>query len=183
VSLPGEPSRERRVARPWDRPETEFPALVQVGTVRFPRAEPSEVAITAVLAYSNGFEFFVTRLLRPDGPGFGRRLGPTPPGLRSNGPAVDQPMTIGLEFADGSQVIGNVPAPPGNEEPPGRILHFGGGTGSSHRGDSRWWTWPLPPRGRMSFICQLDAAETRVSIDAQLVLDASRRSVRAWPGE
>jgi hypothetical protein len=71
-----------------------------------------------VLAYSNGFEFFVTRLLRPDGPGFGRGSGPTPPGLRRDGPAVEQPMKVGVEFAGGSQVIGNVPSPHGNEAPP-----------------------------------------------------------------
>jgi hypothetical protein len=49
-----------------------------------------------------------------------------------------------------------------------------------HRFDSRWWTWPLPPSGRMDFICQLGAVETRVSVDAQLILDASRRSVHVW---
>lgn len=98
------------------------------------------------------------------------------------GPAVHENMTFGLEFADGSQVIGNVPSPAGNEDPPSRVLDFGGGTGSTHRGDSRWWTWPLPPSGRMDFICQLGAAETRVSMDAQLILDAAQQSVQAWPG-
>lgn len=185
MSLPGEPppdtALQPRVVHPWRRPETEFPALVPVGTLHFTRTEPSEVAVTAVLAYSNGFEFFVTRLLRPDGPGFGHGRGPTPPGLRKDGPAVHQLMTVGLEFADGSQVIGNVPSPPGNEEPPGRILDFGGGVGTAHRSDSRWWTWPLPPSGRMDFICRLDAAETRVSMEAQLILDASRRSMHVWP--
>jgi hypothetical protein len=185
MSLPNDPpldpERKRRVARPWYRPETEFPALVPVGTLHFTRTEPSEVAITAVLAYSNGFEFLVTRLLRPDGPGFGRGAGPTPPGLRRDGPSVSQPMTVGLEFADGSQVIGNVPSPHGDEAPPGRILDFGGGVGSTHRSDSRWWTWPLPPSGRVDFICQLGAVEKRISMEAQLILDASRRSLQAWP--
>ena len=35
-------------------------------------------------------------------------------------------MRIGLEFAGGSQVTGNMPAPASSEAPPGRILHFGG---------------------------------------------------------
>jgi hypothetical protein len=110
MSLPSEPppdpALKRRIVRPWNRPETEFPALAPVGTLHFTRTEPSE--ITAVLAY------------------------------------------------------------------------FGGSVGSTHRSDSRWWTWPLPPAGRMDFICQLGAAETRVSVEAQLILDASRRSVHAW---
>jgi hypothetical protein len=67
---------------------------VPVGTLHFTRTEPSEVAITAVLAYSNRFEFFVTRLLRPDGPGFGRGSGPTPPG---NEAPPDGPSTTAGE--------------------------------------------------------------------------------------
>jgi len=185
MSLPSEqpldPAPGRRVVHLWNRPETEFPALVPVGILHFTRTEPSEVAVTAVLAYSNGFEFLVTRLLRPDGPGFGHEAGPTPPGLRRDSPAVRQPMTIGLGFADGSQVTGDVPSPAGNEVPTGRILNFGGSVGSTHRSDSRWWTWPLPPRGRLDFICRLGAAETRVSMDARLILEASQRSARAWP--
>jgi hypothetical protein len=90
-------------------------------------------------------------------------------------------LTTGLGFADGTQVLGNVPSPAGDEEPPSRILDFLGGFGSTHRGDSRWWTWPLPPSGRLDFICQLGAVETRVSMDAQLILDASRRSTHVWP--
>jgi hypothetical protein len=50
----------------------------------------------------------------------------------------------------------------------------------THRGDSRWWTWPLPPPGRLDFICLLGAVETRVSVDARLILDAARRSGPAW---
>jgi hypothetical protein len=184
MSLPGEPQPqpdpvpERRGVSPWCRPETEFPAVVPAGALHFPRTGPSEVAVTAVLAYSNGFEFFVTRLLRPDGPGFGSGGGPGPPGRRRDG--VEQPMTVGLEVADGSRVIGNVPSPPLGEAPSYRILDFGGGVGSLHRSDSRWWTWPLPPPGRLDFICQLGEVERRVSMEAQLILDAARRSMRAW---
>jgi hypothetical protein len=178
---PLDPGRKRRVVRPWHRPETEFPALVPVGTLHFTRTEPSEVAITAVLAYSNGFEFLVTRLLRPDGPGFYHGAGPIPPGRRRGAAAVSQPMTVGLEFADGSQVIGNPASPLWDEAPPGRILDFSGSVASSHRSDSRWWTWPLPPSGRIDFICQFGAVEKRVSMEAQLVIDASQRSFQAWP--
>jgi hypothetical protein len=42
----------------------------------------------------------------------------------------------------------------------------------------------LPPNGPLVFICQwptLGTGETRVSIDAQLILDAARQSMRLWP--
>jgi len=45
----------------------------------------------------------------------------------------------------------------------------------------RWWVWPLPPSGPLQFICQLGTAETRVSMDAQLILAASHQSVQVWP--
>lgn len=67
---PPDPALQRRVARPWARPETEFGVLVPVGILQFDRTEPSKVAVTALWAYSTGFEFFITRLVRPDGPGF-----------------------------------------------------------------------------------------------------------------
>jgi hypothetical protein len=175
---PSDPAARRRVVRAWERPETEFGVLVPVGILQFDRTEPSAVAVTALWAYSNGFEFMLTRLLRPDGPSLHRAPMPS---LRKGGPGMRQPMTFGLGFADGSQVLGNVPSPAGDEEPPSRILDFLGGFGSTHRGDERLWTWPLPPSGRLDFICRLGAVETRVSVDAQLILDAAQRSVQVWP--
>ena len=49
---------------------------------------------------------------------------------------------------------------------------------------SRWWAWPLPPAGPLEFVCEwppFGIAESRTGIDAQLILDAARRSVRLWP--
>jgi hypothetical protein len=167
---PAQPSLPRRIARPWDRPETEFPVPVPVGTLPLYQSERSTIAVSCVLAYSNGFEFFVTSFLRPGTPVF----------AGVGGPARREPLDIGVEFADGGQVFRTKP-PPGEDEPAGPILHFGMGVGNSHRSDSRWWMWPLPPAGQLDFICRLDGAETRASMDAQLILDAAQQSVSAWP--
>jgi hypothetical protein len=180
VTASPEGAPQRRVVRPWARPETEFGVLVPDGILQFDRPEPTGVAVTALWAYSNGFEFFVTRILPPDGPGFDRPRGRTPSGGRT-GPAVHEDLTVGLECAHSSKVLGNVPSPAGDEEPPSRVLDFLGGTGSTHRGDSRWWTWPLPSPGHLDFICKIGAVETRASMDAQLILDAAQRSGLAWP--
>lgn len=165
----------------------EFGVLVPAGTLQFDRTALSVVAVTALWAYSNGFAFMVTRL----GPGVDgvhrpgpepapstrrRRGGSRPPRLGSR-----ESMAIGLAFADGSQVLGPIPGPAGSEEPHGRVLHPIEGVVRTHREDTRWWTWPLPPSGRLDFICQLGEAERRVSVDAQLILDASQRSTPAWP--
>jgi len=93
--------------------------------------------------------------------------------------AEQQSFQVSLQLADGSMVISGRPG--GDAEPTGPILQSRGGGGSSHRVNFRWWAWPLPPSGPLGFICQLGTGETRVSVDAQLILDASQRSVRVWP--
>ena len=53
------------------------------------------------------------------------------------------------------------------------------GGGAPYSFFSRWWTWPLPPAGPLEFVCEwpaFDIAESRVGIDAQLILDAAQRS-------
>jgi hypothetical protein len=52
-SLPPRPALQRRVPRPWDPPETEFPAIVPVSTLQFGRSAQAAVAITGMWAYSN----------------------------------------------------------------------------------------------------------------------------------
>ena len=173
---PPVPMLARQVPRPWDPPETEFPALVPVSTLQFDRSEQTAIAITGVWAYSNGFEFSVTRLIRPDAPGFDNDPVPDAPrGIL----AEQQSFQIRLQLADGSTVISE--RPDGDAEPTGPILRSRGGGGSSHRVNLRWWAWPLPPSGPLEFICQLGTGETRVRMDAQLILDASQQSVRVWP--
>lgn len=180
---PPDPPSGPRVVPVWSRPDMEFGVLVPVGTLQFDRTALSVAAVTALRAYSNGFAFMVTRL----GPGVDGVPGPGPArstGSRRGGPPRfrnREPMAIGLAFADGSQVLGHILGPAGNEEPPSRVLHPIQGVVRTHREDTHWWTWPLPPTGRLDFICQLGEAERRVSVDAQLILDASRRSTPAWP--
>jgi hypothetical protein len=166
-----------RAPRPWDPPQTEFPGIVPINTLLFARSEQAAVAITGISAHSNGFEFAVTHLLRPGAPGFDAEV-PTPQGMV----LAHEPFQISLQLSDGRQVISE--RPHGDAEPTGPILRPRGGGGTSHYQLTRWWTWPLPPSGPLEFICQwptLGTGETRVSIDAQLILDAARQSVQLWP--
>jgi hypothetical protein len=46
------------------------------------------------------------------------------------------------------------------------------------------WVWGLPPPGPLAFVCEWPARgipETRVEIDAGLVLEAAARAVAIWP--
>jgi hypothetical protein len=175
-SPPPEP-RPHRVPRPWDPPEAEFPGIVPINTLQFGRSEQAAIAITGISAYSNGFEVSVTCLIRPGAPGFDAEV-PTPRGML----LAHESFQISLQLSDGSKVISG--RSHGDSEPTGPILRPHSGSGTSHYQLSRWWAWPLPPSGPLEFICQwptLGTGETRVGIDAQLILDAARRSVRLWP--
>jgi hypothetical protein len=174
-SPPPRPTLQRRVPRPWDPPETEFPAIVPISTLQFGRSEQTAIAITGLSAYSNGFEIFVTRLIRPDAPGFDADPLPGAPRTML---AERQSFQISLQLSDGRMVTGGKPH--GDAEPTGPILRSRGGGGTSHYQLSRWWAWPLPPEGPLEVICQLGTGETRVGIDAQLILDAAQRSARLW---
>jgi hypothetical protein len=87
-----------------------------------------------------------------------------------------------LEFAGGGQAFAGGHVEPRYDDQPGKPFVYPGGSFTrGRREDARWWVWPLPPSGRLDFICQLGEAEARVSMDAQLILDASRQSLQAWP--
>lgn len=175
-SPPPRPALQRRVPRPWDPPEREIPAIVQMDTLFLGRSDQTAIAITGISAYSNGFEIFVTRLIRPDVPGFD---GDPVPGAPRGVLAEPQSFQISLQLSDGRTVTSGRLR--GDAEPAGPILRSRGGGGTSHYLFMRWWAWPLPPRGPLEFICQLGTGETRAGIDAQLILDAAQRSVLVWP--
>jgi hypothetical protein len=184
-----EPEPERaRPHHPWDLPDAEFPGVVPDSTLALGRTERAAVAITGLLAYSTGFEIFVTARVRP---GADTGLGDRMPGGRGPGGAR-RSFRLGLQLADGTKVIGQHggPGQPGDAdadaEPAGPILRAflaGGGPRSTFW---RWWAWPLPPAGPLEFVCEwpvLSIPESRAGLDAQLILDAAARSIRLWPDD
>ena len=173
--------RPRRWPHPWGPPEAEFPGIAPVNTLQFERSEQAAIAITGISAYSAGFEIFVTHRIRP---GAHRTALERMPDAAPGGmPAALRSFHLGLQFSDGSKVISGslYVGPYPDSEPTGPILRpFDGGDAQF----SRWWAWPLPPSGPLELVCEwpmFGFAETRVGIDAQLILDAARRSVQLWP--
>jgi hypothetical protein len=174
ANRPQRPVLQRQVPRPWNLPDTELPAIVPVSTLQFGQSGHTAIAVTGITAYSNGFEIFVTQIIRPDTAGFDADPIPGAP------PAI-LGFQISLLLSDGRTVTGG--RSPGDVEPTEPILRPHGGGGSSHYRLMRWWAWPLPPSGPLEFICHLGTGETRVGMDAQLILDAAQHSVRVWPAE
>jgi hypothetical protein len=172
---PPRPALRRRVPRPWDPPQTQFPGIVPINVLQLGQSGRAAIAITGISAYSNGFEFVVTALIHPGAPGFDAE---TPDGRM----LAPKPYQISLQLSDGRVVTSD--GPHGESEPTGPTLRPRGGGGTSHYQRSQWWAWPLPPSGPLEFICHwptLGTGDQRAGIDAQLILDAARRSVQLWP--
>lgn len=120
-----DPALKCRAARPWERPETEFPAVVPVGTLKFDTTGPTAVAVAGLLAYSNGFEFFVTRLVRPDDHGSLIEYRPPNPEFRR---VSQESLKVGVEFADGGQAFTGGWVDISYDDEPDRPFVYPGGT-------------------------------------------------------
>jgi hypothetical protein len=168
------PSRERHGAGAgWSQPKAEFPHVALADAVILARTQEVAVAITAIWAFSTGFEFWMAARFQQDVP------------LIAD--VDDQPsllMRIGVQFADGRRVanLGQAPEPSGSM-PSGLLLRpmsFGGSRLDRNRS---YWVWPLPPPGPLTFAFEwaaFDIGEGRVEVDAQLIIDAATRSVPIW---
>lgn len=176
-----EPEPPRRHHR-WDPPEAEFPGIAGIDTLVLARTDQVAVAITGLSAYSTGVEIFLTARIRPSATHPEEHL----PGGPRDLAASRRSFRFGLQFADGGKAVGRPggPRPDRESEPAGPVLYPFAGGGGPHSFISRWWTWPLPPAGPLEFVCEWPAfgiAESRVGIDAQLILDAAKRGIRLWP--
>jgi hypothetical protein len=97
-------------------------------------------------------------------------------------------LRFGVQFADGSKatnVGGDLPHDPA-VAPAGPVIVPGGGGGGGGRWHQSLWVWPLPPPGRLLFVCEWPAAGiplTRFEIDAHLVIDAAARAQVVFPDD
>lgn len=161
---------------PWDPPEAEFPSIVSVDTTVLGRTDQVAVAITGLSAARAGFEIQLTAHFRPD---TGDEAGPGPKEARSS-------LRFGLQLAGGAKVFGRHGGRHRDHdaEPEAPMLQAFAGGGTPLSFLSRWWAWPLPPKGSLDFVAEWPAyglPESRVTLDAGLILDAAQHSIQLWP--
>jgi hypothetical protein len=171
----------------WDKPDSAIGVLAADQFV-LGRSDDAAIAITGLTAFTTGFEFTLTAVLRRhDRHGRPFHVNLRRPFLEDDG-LPDEFIRLGLQFADGT-VATNLDRSPfdlDGTEPVGPLLWERGGGGGGRRYDQNYWVWPLPPAGPLTFVCAWPAkgiAESRAEIDAQPILDAATRATVVWPDE
>jgi hypothetical protein len=98
----------------------------------------------------------------------------------------------GFQLADGSKATWLGPgggagavaiATRPDERPKGPVILSGAGGGGSRRWSQDLWLWPLPPEGRLEFVCEWPALGielTRAELDSRQIREAAKRSQRLW---
>ena len=172
-------------------PESEIGVAVPVRSV-FPSPPGIAIALTDCVAFSNGFEFGIAVRARHELKG--EEIGFGPPHLRG-GFGTERQLKIGVQFADGRRATGGNPgaafmdyleAARAGREPVvngGPILSHRSGGGGGKTWDFRYWVWPLPPEGRLTFTCEWperNLAETTYEVNGAEILLAGLSSTKLW---
>jgi hypothetical protein len=184
---PPEPPESRQPQPPWfGPPENVLGVSVPLEPLLLVRSDEVAVALGGFVAYPEGVEFaFAVRRRRVDDDDdwldvqmHGRRRGrELPPEF----------LRFGVELSDGRKATNlrgwHTHVEQGEHTPDGPILIERGGNGGATHLDQRYWLWPLPPPGRLSFVAEWPSqgvALTRADIDAAPIIEASTRATTLW---
>jgi hypothetical protein len=162
----------------WDRSVFVLGAPVAQALV-LARSDKAVVGVSGLMAHPNGYEFTLTYMLRHRDP----MSGWTHPTRLGDQRSPNGFLRFGLLYSDGTTMTN---LDPGwyDDADPKALLQPAGGSGNDQRWDERYWVWPLPQSGTMTFVCDWPTygiAETRASIDAKLIREAAARAIQLWP--
>jgi hypothetical protein len=175
----------------WFRPDDYLGSPVGA---QFVLARSPNVVLTIrhVLVYPNGFEFQLECLVvnYPQDPedlmGFEGLPYYTKPSPNPNS-LPDGLFRFGVQLPDGSKATTLQSHQQMQVEKPDHpVLMRSGSGGIGTTKAHQYWLWPLPPPGRLAFVCEwpsLGIAVTRHEIDTAEIRDAAQRSQSLWLGQ
>jgi hypothetical protein len=183
-----EPERVER-SPPWRHaPSGTLPGVLALQLV-LARTEQVVVCVTRLGAYPTGFELELVTMASGESDALDPFLfGGRSRGLQTGAGMPPEKLRFGVEFADGTKATNTSRRwGPQDDPPPGPVLSPGSGSGSGG-GNCRqsMWVWPLPPAGKLAFVCESPAAGiplTRHEIDAQIILDAASHAQQLFTDE
>ena len=155
-------SLQRHYVPPWlQTPRGATPGVLALELL-LARTEKVAVAIPRLYGYLEGFEIELHVVSGADGRELDTRLdrasqaGRLQPDAHGRLPA--EMLRLAVQFADGSSVTNVTPlARDPTRKPDSPVMHAQGGGGGAGNWRQRLWVWPLPPPGRLTFICEWPA--------------------------
>jgi len=94
-------------------------------------------------------------------------------------------LRFGLEFADGRRWSSVTHSPRDTRpDPEGPVLWTQGGGGDDRAYEMRFWLWPLPPPGDLTFHLEwsdLGIGPRSAAVNGQAILAAAARAEAIWP--
>lgn len=181
--------RSSTVGRPGSsRPPTWSRGIVPVELV-LARTPQRAIGLTGIRACPTGFSCTLHLRLREVIPGEQSNFGAFNmfgDGVDPAGEFADYYLRFGVGFADGRKATNlhqrhDFDESPAPDPPTLRLVRWEGYDRLAWEVDV--WVWGLPPPGPLAFVCEWPArgiSETRVEIDAGLVLEAAGRAVPIW---
>lgn len=150
------------------------------------RTDEVVFVLDGFLVYPSGVEFRILGAIRHDPAVRPLREMPRwshshPAELLTHGGPSEDFVRLSIEFGDGT-VWTNVGWAPvfGKKVPADRTVVGLGGHGSDRRFEHRWWMWPLPPPGQITFACSWPARDIH---DARAVIDGDELRAQAADAE
>jgi hypothetical protein len=153
------------------------------------QSDDAVVIVRDLVAYRSGLSLTLEARLernrdRDSHVFFHRMLHPEGPELRP------EFLRFGVELADGTKATNTADRRSiwrtlheHGKPPTGPLLTQGSGRGGGSSYELEYWLWPLPPAGRLTFVCEWPAFAiplTRTDVDAQLIRDAAERTRLLW---
>jgi hypothetical protein len=154
-------------------PDDETGASVPLRVVLF-QDDMTAISVTGLVAYTTGFAFNLNVLRRVDDVlRLIEHLGRRPE-------ASEKVVKLRIGYADGRRASNADHFDDGPEDI--RLSSSGGGGGGTAY-HARYWAWPLPPQGPLTFGVEWGSIAlpfTEIEIDAQPIIDAAAQSERPW---
>jgi hypothetical protein len=178
---PPPPEPEYRPPAWSGAPENVLPAAVAINAI-LARTDRVGVWISDARVYPTGLSFAVALVRREPQDLHDRPHHP----FLMHGPAQDGDPRFGVAYADGRKAVAGAPGPRTAGEERSIVLSQGGGGGSQRRWEGRFWLWPLPPEGPLTFAFtwpEEGIGETTVEVDAGPIRDAAGHVVELWPDD
>lgn len=168
-------------------PRAVVPAIMPIERI-VAKTEEVAVYLSGFTVYPAGFEFTIYAVAQDEW----SELDPF--GIehhfqaRGRGAIPPETLRLGFQFADGSKVTNTGSAFGVDDEegprPTSPLMSNTGGRSFEGASQKSFWVWPLPPPGKLEFVCEWPAAEialTYCELDGASIIEAASRAQELFP--